>query len=44
MKKNKKFCDGCCYRVHCDHEIEKCCYLIGRRCIIKDSYDEGDSD
>ena len=31
----KEFCDGCCYRRTCDHDLEKCCYLIGQnRCIL----------
>ena len=28
-------CDGCCQRQTCDHDLEKCCYLVGRRCILK---------
>lgn len=34
MLRKKEMCDGCCYRKTCDHDFEKCCYLVGRRCII----------
>ncbi|WP_296882088.1 hypothetical protein [uncultured Methanobrevibacter sp.] len=27
-------CSGCCYRRTCDHDLEKCCYLVQNRCII----------
>lgn len=35
MKKDD-FCDGCCYRRTCEHELKKCCYLQTktRKCII----------
>jgi hypothetical protein len=26
-KKEEKIHDGCCYREHCDKDIEKCCFL-----------------
>ena len=29
------FCDGCCYRKTCDHDLEKCCYLVRQRCLIE---------
>ena len=29
-----EFCDGCCYRKTCDHDLEKCCYLVRRECIL----------
>lgn len=28
-------CNGCCYRRTCNHTYEKCCYLVGRKCVIK---------
>lgn len=31
---SKKECDGCCQRVTCTQDLEKCCYLVGRKCII----------
>lgn len=34
MKKEDDFCDGCCYRRTCDHDLEKCCYLVRRECLI----------
>lgn len=39
MMTNKKtdFCNGCCYRRTCDHDLEKCCYLVRNHCIL-DSY------
>lgn len=33
IKENE--CDGCCYRRTCDHDLEKCCYLVRKNCIIK---------
>ena len=30
----KEFCEGCCYRYTCDGDLEKCCYLVGTKCII----------
>ena len=35
-KKEKEFCDGCCYRKHCEKELEKCCYLVKKECLIKE--------
>lgn len=29
-------CDGCCYRYTCSHDLEKCCYLVGNRCIVNE--------
>ena len=38
MKKiDETFCDGCCYRRTCNHEVEKCCYLVRRECIINNT-------
>lgn len=34
--KKEDFCDGCCYRKTCDHDLEKCCYLVQNRCIVED--------
>lgn len=30
------FCDGCCYRRNCNHDLEKCCYLESKtgECIV----------
>lgn len=30
-------CDGCCYKQTCDHNLEKCCYLINHRCLIRET-------
>ena len=37
MKKQTDFCDGCCYRITCDHDLEKCCYLIidENKCVLE---------
>ena len=35
---NTEFCDGCCYRRTCSHDLEKCCYLVKKDCILKDGY------
>lgn len=35
MKSTPKDCQGCCYRKTCDHDLEKCCYLVKNKCIIK---------
>ena len=35
MIKKEDFCDGCCYRRHCEKELEKCCYLVKKECLIK---------
>jgi len=35
MKKEEKFCDGCCYRRTCEKDLEKCCYLVQNQCIIE---------
>ena len=24
-------CNGCCYRRTCNHDLEKCCYMIRRQ-------------
>ena len=29
-------CDGCCYRITCDNDLEKCCYLSNDRCIVNE--------
>ncbi len=34
MLDKEEFCDGCCYRRTCDHDLEKCCYLVGGRCSL----------
>ena len=36
MKRQTDFCNGCCYRRTCEHELEKCCYLITRndKCML----------
>ncbi len=34
MNKNTEFCQGCCYRRTCDHDLEKCCYLVKNECIL----------
>jgi hypothetical protein len=31
----KKECDGCCYRRTCNHDLEKCCYLVRNHCLIE---------
>lgn len=42
MKKEvNDFCDGCCYRRHCEHELEKCCYLVRNECKIKEMIENG---
>lgn len=33
---DEDFCDGCCYRVTCDHDLEKCCYLVRNHCSINE--------
>lgn len=41
--KKPEFCDGCCYRRNCNHDLEKCCYLVKNNCIIENySYKEED--
>ena len=30
------FCDGCCYRVTCTHDLEKCCYLSRGKCLVNE--------
>jgi len=40
LKKNEDFCNGCCYRVTCNHDLEKCCYLVKGDCSIKNYYNE----
>lgn len=36
MMKNTDFCSGCCYRRTCDHDLEKCCYLVKKECILEE--------
>lgn len=38
--KKEEFCDGCCYRHTCNHDLEKCCYLVKRECLIKEPIKE----
>ena len=35
-QENNEFHEGCCYREHCNHEIEKCCYMQmkNKKCIL----------
>ena len=28
-------CEGCCQRHTCDNNLEKCCYLVNWRCMIR---------
>lgn len=38
MKQGKSeptFCNGCCYRHTCNHDLEKCCYLVQNNCILE---------
>ena len=37
---NEDFCDGCCYCITCDHDIEKCCYLVQNECLVKNKVGE----
>ena len=30
----KEFCDECCYEETCDHDLTKCCYLVGQKCML----------
>ncbi|MCR5027399.1 MAG: hypothetical protein K6A34_08165 [Methanobrevibacter sp.] len=30
-------CDGCCQRTTCNHDLEKCCYLINQKCLIRET-------
>lgn len=39
MNEYPKQCDGCCYRVTCNHDLEKCCYLIKNECLIGEEHD-----
>ena len=39
---SKEFCDGCCYRITCNHDLEKCCYLVKQTCYVE--YMLGDSE
>ena len=34
----ESFCGGCCYRRTCEHDLEKCCYLVKEECILKEGY------
>ena len=34
--KKEEFCDGCCYRQTCDHDLEKCCYLVRNKCALEE--------
>ena len=31
----KEECNGCCYRRTCDHDLEKCCYLVKNNCVLE---------
>lgn len=33
------FCDGCCYRYTCNHDLEKCCYLSNGKCLVNEYSD-----
>lgn len=33
-KEYPDFCDGCCYRINCNHDLEKCCYMVSKKCLI----------
>lgn len=38
MKRQTDFCNGCCYRVTCDQDLEKCCYLVGEnKCYVMEN-------
>ncbi len=28
MENEDNFCNGCCYKYACDHNLKKCCYLV----------------
>ena len=34
--KKEEFCDGCCNRRTCDHDLEKCCYLVQNKCALSE--------
>lgn len=34
-----EMCNGCCYRVTCDKDLEKCCYLSKGRCVVNEYSD-----
>lgn len=36
MMSKEEQCDGCCYRHNCNHDLEKCCYLVNQRCLISE--------
>lgn len=38
--KKEEFCDGCCYRRTCNHDLEKCCYLVRNECAISEKFKE----
>ena len=41
MESPPEFCDGCCNRTTCDHDLEKCCYLVKNHCLLENySYEE----
>jgi len=33
-------CQGCCQRNTCSHDLEKCCYLINQKCLIRETRQE----
>lgn len=37
-KKVEDFCDGCCYRRTCEHDLKKCCYMVHGTCIVNNHY------
>lgn len=37
MKRQTDFCNGCCYRVTCDQDLEKCCYLVEDKCYVMEN-------
>ncbi|MBQ9025311.1 MAG: hypothetical protein IJ104_02875 [Methanobrevibacter sp.] len=36
MKSHPQECTGCCNRKTCDHDLEKCCYLVRNRCLLQE--------
>ena len=41
-RKETDFCDGCCQRTNCNHDLEKCCYLRNQRCLIRETRKYGE--
>ncbi|MBQ6220010.1 MAG: hypothetical protein IJH63_00435 [Methanobrevibacter sp.] len=35
---DNSFCDGCCNRRTCNHDLEKCCYLVRNECMLQEGY------